>query len=349
MLLGDCDLFSIRHVHLNPSPFNNPSPPIWAIRLSDAVATIDDDIVASGVCASIRHQVDIRTLQLLRITITAHGNHALPQILDLLVDEVREPSINVAWGDAVDSRKVTPLVGQRLGHMNAARLRNVVARLLLREVGNMTRHGARDDEAARLTLLEVMAHGLRAVEGARQIRRDDFVPVLDGPIEDTAVGGAARVGDEGVDLAEVLDDLLDEGVDVLPAADVELVGLALDAVFLGQLFCVLLAALGAGGVGDGDVGAELCGSAGSFNAHAPGAGGTGDDDDLSLEGEEVLELGLFGDWDHACGILWEVFGLVVVGKKGLEDCTVQWNEGRGVERIKSKSSAKVLLTGGMVG
>ena len=50
--------------------------------------------------------------------------------------------------------------------MDAARLGDVVRRLLLREVGNVPGHGRGDDEAAGAALLEVMADGLSAVVGA---------------------------------------------------------------------------------------------------------------------------------------------------------------------------------------
>lgn len=66
-------------------------------RLSDAIATIDKDICASGVRARVTDQVHIGTLQLLGIPITAHGNHAFPQILCILIDKVRKAGVNVAW------------------------------------------------------------------------------------------------------------------------------------------------------------------------------------------------------------------------------------------------------------
>jgi len=50
---------------------------------------------------------------------------------------------------------------------------------------------------------------------------------LDGAVKDAGVSGRARVGDEGVDLAEVLDHVLDELLRGLVLVDLELVCLGL--------------------------------------------------------------------------------------------------------------------------
>lgn len=165
----------------------------------------------------------------------------------------------------------------------------------------MARHGGGDNEAAGATLLEVSANGLGAVESTSQVGLDDFGPVGDGAIKDTTVGGAASVGDEGIDLAEVLDCVVDKLLHALPVADVALVGLHLDTVGLGELLGVLLAALGARGVSDGEVSAHLSATTGGLNAHTAGARGTGDDDNLALKAEEVLEGIGFGDGDRHGG------------------------------------------------
>jgi hypothetical protein len=95
-------------------------------RLADSVATVDDDVGTSAVGAGIGGQVHVGTLELSSLSVTAHGDHAVPEILSLLVNEVGETSIDVAGGDGVDTSKVAPLVGQRLGEMDAASLCNVV-------------------------------------------------------------------------------------------------------------------------------------------------------------------------------------------------------------------------------
>lgn len=90
-------------------------------------------------------------------------------------------------------------------------------------------------------------------------------------------------------------------VDAVVVADVELVGLDLDAILLAQLLCVLLSALGTRGVCDGEVGAHLGASARGFDSHSPGAGSACDDDDLTLEGEHLQERICLWNWDHVCG------------------------------------------------
>jgi hypothetical protein len=80
----------------------------------------------------------------------------------------------------------------------------------------------------------VVADGLGAVEGAVQVDLlestlvlleircegsvsylHDVVPGLDGAVEDAGVGGGTSVGNEGIDLAEVGNDILDELLDAL--------------------------------------------------------------------------------------------------------------------------------------
>ena len=225
----------------------------------------------------------------------------MPQLLDVLGNEVGQTSVNVSRGDGVDTGKVPPLVGERLGEVNAASLSNVVGGLLLGEVGNVAGHGGGDDERASLALAEVETDGTGAVEGTGQVGLDDLVPLLNGSVEDTVVGSLSGVGDEDIDLAEVLDDVLDELLALSVLVDLALVGLDLDAVLLAHLLCVLLGTLGARVVGDGEVGTVLSASSGSLCANTGGAGGTGDDDDLALKAEEVLELGSLGNGDGHCG------------------------------------------------
>lgn len=116
--------------------------------------------------------------------------------------------------------------------MDAARLGDVVGSLLLWEVGNVAAHGGGDDEGAGAALSEVVADGFGAVEGAVEVGLDDFFPGFDGAVEDAGVGGAAGVGDEGVDFAEVGDDGFHEGFDVGVVGDVAFVGFGFDVVFL---------------------------------------------------------------------------------------------------------------------
>lgn len=91
-----------------------------------SVTSVDQQIGTGGVCTRVTGKVDIGTLKLLGITVTTHWNHAHPQVLDILSDEIRQASVDVAGGDGVNTGKVSPLVGQRLGHVNAAGLGDVV-------------------------------------------------------------------------------------------------------------------------------------------------------------------------------------------------------------------------------
>lgn len=264
--------------------------------------TIDEHISPGGVRAGIADQVYIGTFQLLGVSVAAHGNHGFPQILDFLVDEVGKTGIDVARGDAVDASKVSPLVGQRPGQMDTSSLGDIVRGLLLGEVGNVTGHGGGDDQASGAALFEVVADSLGAVEGTGQIGLDDFVPVFDGAVQDAGVGGSASVGNEAIDLAEVLDDVLNKLIDAVVGTDVTFVGLGLDAVGFLELFGILLASFGPGSVGDGDIGTQLGAASGGLNAHSSGARGTGDNNDLALQAEKVQEVVGFGNFDrHDCG------------------------------------------------
>lgn len=221
----------------------------------------------------------------------------MPLLLHLLVHKVRQPGVDVAGRDAVDTGKVSPFVGQRLGEVDAAGLGDVVGRLLLGKVRNVPAHGRGDDEGALLLLAEMETDGTGAVEGAGQVGVDDLVPSLDARIQDAGIGRPARVGDEDVDPAELLDDLGDELLDVGVVADVALVGLGLDAVLFLEVLRVLDAALGARRVGDGDVGTHFGAAAGGFGADARGARGARHDDDFAFEAEEFLEGVGFGGFD----------------------------------------------------
>lgn len=125
----------------------------------------------------------------------------MPQLLDALVDEVAQAGVDVAGRDGVDAGKVAPLVGQRPRHVDAAGLGHVVRRLLLREVGDVARHGRRDDQRPVALLLEHRPDRLGAVRRAVQVRVDHAVPLLLGPVDDAGVGcGAGTNNTENVSI-----------------------------------------------------------------------------------------------------------------------------------------------------
>lgn len=105
------------------------------------------------------------------------------------------------------------------------------------------------------------------------------------------------LGNEAVNLAKVTNNLIDAPLHVVVVADVELVSLDLDPVFLGQGLDILLGALLSRRVGDGNVGAHFSTPASRFNAHAAGARGARHDDNLALEAKEVNETIGLGDGD----------------------------------------------------
>jgi len=68
-------------------------------HLPASVPTINDNVGAGSVRASIADKVDVSALELLGLSVTTHGNHAHPEVLDLLVHKVRETGVNVTGGD----------------------------------------------------------------------------------------------------------------------------------------------------------------------------------------------------------------------------------------------------------
>jgi hypothetical protein len=275
-----------------------------AICLAGAVTTVNDEVGAGRVGGGVGAEVDVGSLELLGLTVATHGDHGVPQLLGVLVDEVRETSVNVSGGDGVDTGEVAPLVGERAGHVDAAGLGDVVRGLLLREVGNVTGHGGGDDERTGLALLEVVADGLGAVCNTEEIGLDDLLEGGDLAVKDTGVGGLAGVGDKGVNLAKVGNDVLDELLARLVVGNIELVGLGLDAVLLLESGGVLLTTLLTASVGDGNVAAHLGDTASGLDTHTAGTGGTGDNGDLALHGEQVQKLLALGNRDRHIDVMW---------------------------------------------
>jgi len=68
-------------------------------HLPASVPTINDNVRAGSVRAGIADEVDISALELLGLSVTTHGDHAHPEILDLLVHKVRETGVDVAGRD----------------------------------------------------------------------------------------------------------------------------------------------------------------------------------------------------------------------------------------------------------
>ena len=163
-------------------------------RLTAGVATVDEDIGTSGVGASVTAEVDVGALELLSITVATHGNHALPQVLGILVNEVGETGVDVAGRDAVHASEAAPLVCEGLGHVNAASLGDVVRGLFLRVVDDVAGHGSGDDERSVTLLLELGTDGLSTVGGAVKVNVDDLVPLLGSTVDNAGISSRTSAG-----------------------------------------------------------------------------------------------------------------------------------------------------------
>lgn len=124
--------------------------------------------------------------------------------------------------------------------MHDGSLGSVISSLELWEVDDMPAHGGSSDEAAVGEVLQLLAVDIGsitllpspdgstragAVEGTVDVGGHDLAVVVDGALDDGALGpGNSRVGDEDIEAAiELLDDLLNGGLDFLRVLDVDLV------------------------------------------------------------------------------------------------------------------------------
>lgn len=99
------------------------------VPLPGAVTTVDKEVGTGSVRGSVRGEVDEGSLELGGLGITAHWDHVVPHLLDLLVDEVGETGVNVAGGDGIDTSEVAPFVGEGASQVDAAGLGHVVGGL----------------------------------------------------------------------------------------------------------------------------------------------------------------------------------------------------------------------------
>lgn len=66
------------------------------LHLAGSIATVNAKISTSSVAGSVTGEVDVCAFQLCCLSITTHWDHAMPEILSLLVNEVRQTSVDVA-------------------------------------------------------------------------------------------------------------------------------------------------------------------------------------------------------------------------------------------------------------
>ena len=118
-------------------------------------------------------------------------------------------------------RPAGQLARRRLGQADEPGLgRGVVG---LAHLAGLPGHRGDVHDPAALGLEHRAGHGLGHVERPEQVRLEHLAPALDRHPHDQVVAGHARVVDQDVDLAERLEDLLDDRV-----GDLRLRGVALD-------------------------------------------------------------------------------------------------------------------------
>ena len=149
------------------------------------------------------------------------------------------------------------------------------------------------DDAAFGALQDHLAGGgLGAEEGSGEVNGDDFLPEVEGEIDEGALEFDAGVVDEDVEFSESGNGLGDEVLDLGGVGDVggDGDGAASEGLDLGE--CVV----GAAGLADvvDDYGGALTGECGG-DGLADAGGGSGDDGDFSLEGHVSLRRGLAAD------------------------------------------------------
>lgn len=128
------------------------------------IATVNEHITTSHVGGGVTCKVQVKTLDLLGVALSAKGSHPVSLIdrkwtsTHLGVKESRR--------DDVDASEFTPLTGQRLSKVGDVGLGSVVYRLVGGHVDNVTTHTGCDDEVTESLLLEDLSGVLGAVHDA---------------------------------------------------------------------------------------------------------------------------------------------------------------------------------------
>ena len=180
------------------------------------IAAIHNHIRARHVARRITRQIEIRTLQLVRLALSAHRDLIFPDILRLLGYEITNLRRHVPGRYAVGARKLYPFNRQTATEMDNPRFSPVVRRLQLRDIDHVAGHRGCGDEGAGLEVFQFVfllvapygSTGARAVEGAVQIGADYLAVVVDLTVDHGALGpGNAGVGNEDVEAVVELGDL----------------------------------------------------------------------------------------------------------------------------------------------
>ena len=91
-------------------------------RLPTCVASVHNNICSCGVCTSVTGKVQIHTFQLSGISITLQRGEVEPLLFHLKWTVPTHLGVDVSRADAVDTSKIGPFDGQRLGQVDDASL-----------------------------------------------------------------------------------------------------------------------------------------------------------------------------------------------------------------------------------
>lgn len=91
-------------------------------NLGSAVATVDNEIGAGSVGGSIGGKVEVGTLQLVGLALTAHGDLVAPDILGILGHKAGDLGRNVTGGYGVGTSVADPFDRERLAWEGVSRV-----------------------------------------------------------------------------------------------------------------------------------------------------------------------------------------------------------------------------------
>lgn len=128
------------------------------------IATINKHIAARHIGGSITCKVQVKTLDLLGVSLATESSHAV----SLINGEWASTHLGIKKSrrDDVDTSEFTPLTSQRLSKVGDVGLGSVIYGLVSGHVDNVSTHAGCDDEVAESLLLEDLPGVLGAVYDA---------------------------------------------------------------------------------------------------------------------------------------------------------------------------------------
>ena len=163
--------------------------------LWQAISSVADDIGPSSIARGVRSKEQVCALQLVRFTLSTHGDLVSPDVLGFWRDEVGYFGSHVARGDGIGPSELYPFHSQRLDEVDDASLGSVVSCLQLGYIDDVGTHAGGSNEASISKALEgfpvacgafvllpppMLASILGAIECAVQICGDDLavMPII---------------------------------------------------------------------------------------------------------------------------------------------------------------------------